>query len=213
MAHLALRKRIIATARAINDAGLNPGKSGNVSARVDGGMLITPTGMGYAALRASDIVHMKIDGRVPGRQRKPSSEWRFHRDIYHARADVGAIVHVHSAHATALACTRRGIPAFHYMVAVAGGDSIRCAPYATFGTQRLSDLAVKALRGRQACLLANHGMIACGETVESALALATEVEFLAQQYAISLQIGGTVVLSGAEMRTVLEKFKSYGKQE
>jgi L-fuculose-phosphate aldolase len=213
MSNLALRRRIIATARAINATSLNPGKSGNVSARSAGGMLITPTGMAYASLRPGDIVEVRMDGKVAGRQRKPSSEWRFHRDIYLARADVAAIVHVHSAHATALACTRRSIPAFHYMIAIAGGDSIRCAPYATFGTQRLSDLAVKALQGRKACLLANHGMIACGESVEAALAMATEVEFLAQQYAISLQLGGPVVLGGAEMRTVLEKFKSYGRQE
>jgi len=213
MSNLALRKRILATAQAINDSGLNPGRSGNVSARVADGVLITPTGLPYARLRPGDIVRMSMAGEVPGRQLKPSSEWRVHRDIYAARQDAAAIVHVHSPHATALACNRRGIPAFHYMVAVAGGADIRCAPYATFGTRRLSELTVKALAGRRACLLANHGLIAFGESVEAAFALATEVEFLAQQYVLALQIGKPVLLKAAEMRLVLEKFRSYGQQE
>jgi L-fuculose-phosphate aldolase len=154
-----------------------------------------------------------MDGTVPGRQLRPSSEWRVHRDIYAARPEACAVVHVHSPYATALACARRAIPAFHYMVAVAGGDSIRCAPYATFGTQALSDHALRALDGRRACLLANHGMLAVGDSVDGALALATEVEFLARQYVLSLQIGGAVRLTRAEMRAVQEKFKSYGRQE
>lgn len=213
MAHIVLRRRIVAAARSINETGLNPGKAGNVSARVRGGFLITPTGTPYARLRPESIVRVTMDGTVPGRQPRPSSEWRVHRDIYAARPEAGAIVHVHSPYATALACTRRPIPAFHYMVAVAGGDSIRCAPYATFGTQALSDHALRALAGRRACLLANHGMLAFGEDLDGAMALAIEVEFLARQYALSLQIGRPVRLTRAEMRIVMEKFKSYGRQE
>ncbi|HTT07526.1 MAG TPA: class II aldolase/adducin family protein [Gammaproteobacteria bacterium] len=213
MNEAALRRAVIITARAINDSGLNPGKAGNVSARLRGGFLITPTGVTYDLLRPAMIVRMLSNGTAPGGQLKPSSEWRFHRDVYRARPEVGAIVHVHSPYATALACQRRGIPAFHYMVAVAGGDSIRCAPYATFGTQALSNHAVRALRGRRACLLANHGLIALGDGLPSALALAVEVEFLARQYCLSLQVGDPVMLGKREMRVVLEKFKTYGSQD
>jgi L-fuculose-phosphate aldolase len=208
-----LRRDVVATARAINDSGLNPGKSGNASVRIDGGLLITPTGVPYARLKPSSIVKMSMDGRVAASQLKPSSEWRIHRDLYAARADAQAIVHAHSPYATALACARRGIPAFHYMVAIAGGADIRCAPYATFGTQQLSDLALGALRDRRACLLANHGLIAIGDSLASAFALATEVEFLARQYVLTLQVGRPVLLKPAQMRIVLEKFKSYGQQE
>lgn len=213
MRHQSLRKKVITAARAINESGLNPGKAGNVSARCRDGFLITPTGVPYAELKSRSIVEVGMDGTVDGKQLRPSSEWRFHRDIYAKRVDAGAIVHVHSAHATALACARREIPAFHYMVAVAGGDSIRCAPYATFGTQTLSKHAVEALAGRRACLLANHGMIAIGNDPDQALALATEVEFLAQQYCLSLHIGGPVLLTGREMNEALERFKNYGKQD
>jgi len=213
MSFTALRRAVITTARAINDSGLNPGKAGNVSARLSDGFLITPTGVPYTKLRPAMLVQLRSDGTAPGNQLKPSSEWRFHRDIYRARPDTRAIVHVHSPYATALACHRRGIPAFHYMVAVAGGDSIRCAPYATFGTQALSNRAVRALRGRRACLLANHGLIALGESLAAALALAVEVEFLAHQYCLSLQLGTPVILGKREMRVILEKFKTYGNQD
>jgi L-fuculose-phosphate aldolase len=206
-----LRWEVIKTALAMNQAGLNQGKSGNVSTRVEDGFLITPTGIDYDALQREDIVHMQLDGRHEGTL-LPSSEWRFHRDIYAARADVAAIVHTHSAFATTLACHHREIPAFHYMVAVAGGDNIRCAPYATFGSQALSDAALAALEQRQACLLAQHGMIACGSTLKKALALAVEVETLAQMYWQALQIGTPPLLDAAEMQTVLEKFKTYGQQ-
>lgn len=212
MSSTALRRAVIATARAINGSGLNPGKAGNVSTRWRGGFLITPTGIPYAKLRPAMVVRVQSDGKAPKGQFKPSSEWRFHRDIYRSCPEARAIVHVHSPYATALACQRRGIPAFHYMVAVAGGDSIRCAPYATFGTQTLSDHAVRALRDRRACLLANHGLIALGENLPAALALAVEVEFLARQYCLSLQLGKPVMLSKREMRMVLEKFKAYGRQ-
>ena len=210
MDELALREDIITTTIAMNARGLNRGKSGNVSARVDVGFLVTPTGLAYDSMRPEDIVAMTHDGAAHG-SRLPSSEWRFHRDIYAARSEVTAIVHAHSPFATTLACLRRDIPAFHYMIAVAGGSDIRCAPYATFGTQELSDHALRALDNRKACLLANHGMIAVGTTLTEALALAVEVEALAEQYWRALQIGDPKLLSDAEMAVVLEKFRTYGQ--
>lgn len=210
----ALRNAVIATALAMNAADINRGKSGNVSVRWQApdfdGFLITPTGLPYTDTTPNDIVAMGLDGEATG-ARLPSSEWRFHRDIYLQRADATAIVHTHSPRATALACLRLPIPAFHYMVAVAGGDDIRCAPYATFGTQALSDHALAALTGRRACLLANHGVIALGASLEAALALAIEVENLAEMYMHALQVGTPVVLDDAEMRVVLEKFATYGQ--
>src|SRR4051812_13384297 len=163
-----LRQAVIATALGMNAHGINRGKSGNVSARTDTGFFITPSGMPYPDIGPDDIVAMRPDGSTDAR-RKPSSEWRFHRDIYAARDDVHAIVHAHSPFATTLACLDRAIPAFHYMIAVAGGPDIRCAPYATFGTQALSHHAVRALAGRRACLLAHHGMIAVGDSLQAAL--------------------------------------------
>jgi L-fuculose-phosphate aldolase len=206
----ALRTAIIATARAMNAAGINRGKSGNVSARIDGGFLITPSGLPYADTTVDDIVAVDESGAASG-TRKPSSEWRFHRDIYCARKEAAAIVHAHSPFATTLACLDRGIPAFHYMIAMAGGNDIRCAPYATFGTQELSAAALSALDERKACLLAHHGMIAVGESLDRALALAVEVETLAEMYWRALQIREPEVLSDAEMQTVLAKFADYGK--
>jgi L-fuculose-phosphate aldolase len=210
----ALRQSVIATALAMNAAGINRGKSGNVSARLSragfDGFLVTPTGVPYAQTGPGDIVAMTLAGEAQG-QRLPSSEWRFHRDIYATRADALAIVHTHAPFATSLACLHRGIPAFHYMVAVAGGIDIRCAPYATFGTQQLSDHALEALVGRKACLLANHGMIALGDSLAHALALAVEVETLAEMYWRALQIGEPVQLSGEEMAIVLQKFATYGQ--
>ncbi len=206
-----LRHKVIATALKMNALGINTGKSGNVSARSGDGFLITPTGIAYEETKPEQIVATRFDGTFEG-DVLPSSEWRFHADIYRARSDVAAIVHTHSVYATTVACMARGIPAFHYMVAVAGGSDIRCAPYATFGTQELSDHAVAALTGRNACLLAQHGMIAVGDTLEKALALAVEVETLAQMYWQALQIGAPAVLSDAEMKTVLEKFRTYGQQ-
>ena len=210
----ALRAAIIATALAMNAADINRGKAGNVSARLVragfDGFLVTPTGLPYAQLVAGDIVAMTLAGDALG-ARVPSSEWRFHRDIYRHRPDAGAIVHAHAPFATSLACLQRGIPAFHYMVAVAGGPDIRCAPYATFGTQALSDHAVAALAGRGACLLANHGMIALGGTLDEALALAIEVETLAEMYWRVLQIGEPTLLPADEMAAVLQKFATYGQ--
>jgi L-fuculose-phosphate aldolase len=206
-----LRQAVITTALDMNALGINRGRSGNVSARIDAGFLITPSGMPYAEIAPGDVVAMGLDGSTDGR-RSPSSEWRFHRDIYASRDDVHAIVHTHSPFATTLACLDRGIPPFHYMVAVAGGADIRCAPYATFGTQQLSDHALHALAGRRACLLAHHGMIAVGASLKAALALAVEVETLAEMYWRALQIGEPANLSSDELDTVLRKFDDYGKQ-
>ena len=205
----ALRLAVIRTACDMNVLGINRGKSGNVSARIDGGFLVTPSALPYERTAPEDIVAVDHDGEVRGR-RAPSSEWRFHRDIYAARLEVMAIVHTHSPFATTLACLDRGIPAFHYMIAVAGGSDIRCAPYATFGTQELSDHALRALVGRKACLLAHHGMIAVGNALEQALALAVEVETLAETYWRALQIGEPRSLDEREMREVLERFVDYG---
>jgi len=210
MDEASLRRDIIATALRMNELRINRGKSGNVSARIDGGFLVTPTGLAYEATQPDDIVAMTLAGQSIG-MRLPSSEWRFHRDIYVARPELNAIVHAHPPFATTLACLARDIPAFHYMIAVAGGKDIRCAPYATFGTQELSDRALAALEGRQACLLANHGMIAVGSSLANALALAVEVEALAEQYWRTLQIGTPNLLSDAEMDIVLRKFHTYGQ--
>ncbi|HEV7558435.1 MAG TPA: class II aldolase/adducin family protein [Kofleriaceae bacterium] len=205
-----LRRRVIETCLAMNTRGINQGRSGNVSVRIDAtSFLITPTGIAYDEIRLADVVRMTADGTWYGRT-PPSSEWRCHRDILTSRADVAAIVHTHGPHATALACLRKSIPAFHYVVALAGGDSIRCAPYATFGTQRLSDHALAALEGRRACLLANHGMIATGPTLSAALDLAVEVEALAGMYLEALSVGRPVLLSKAEIKRVVDKFRTYG---
>jgi len=212
MNEFALRELIIATALDMNELRLNRGKSGNISARTDNGFLVTPTGLAYESMQPMDIVAMTQDGKARG-PRLPSSEWRFHRDIYAARREVGAIVHAHSPFATSIACLGRDIPPFHYMIAVAGGNDIRCAAYATFGTQQLSDHALRALEGRNACLLANHGMIAVGTSLTAALALAVEVEALAEQYWRALQIGTPNLLSEAEMEVVLEKFRTYGQPD
>ncbi|MFM9863338.1 MAG: class II aldolase/adducin family protein [Micropepsaceae bacterium] len=207
-----LRSEIVAVGQRMSSSGLSPGKSGNLSLRVDSGMLITPTGISYPEMRAADVVEVRADGRVQPGQRVASSEWRVHLGIYKARPDVGAIVHTHSLNATALSCLHRGIPAFHYMVAEFGGERVACAPYATYGSEELARFAVKALGPRSACLLANHGSIALGDSVRQAYDRAAALEALAAQYARALQIGRPRVLSGREMARVIEKFKTYGKQ-
>ena len=204
-----LRRDIIRTALAMNSLGINRGTSGNVSARWKAGFLITPSGHRYEDTRPADIVFVNAAGKPRGKW-APSSEWRFHHDIYRNRSDVGAVVHTHSSFATTLACLHKDVPAFHYMIAVAGGNSIRCAAYATFGTQKLSDNALKALADRKACLLANHGMIATGASLDKALSLANEVEALCEQYWRALQVGKPKILSAREMSTVIRKFRSYG---
>ncbi|MBL8398679.1 MAG: class II aldolase/adducin family protein [Candidatus Accumulibacter sp.] len=197
-------------------AGLNCGTAGNLSVRCEPtgaeGFLITPSGMAYERLEPDDLVEMTFDGRTLGR-RLPSSEWRFHRDLYRARPDAGAILHAHSPFATSLACLRREIPPFHYMIARFGGDNVRCAAYATFGSQELSDALLAAIADRRACLLANHGMVVFGDDLPRALALGSEFEALCEQYWRACQLGQPVLLDVAEMSRVLEKFAGYGQQD
>jgi L-fuculose-phosphate aldolase len=208
-----LCEALVAACRELTRLGLTYGTSGNISVRRDEhSCFISPTGAVYEHLEAADIPLLRFDGRWFGR-RRPSSEWRFHRDLLQARSDVGAIVHTHSRYATALACTGRGIPAFHYMVAVTGGTEIRCAPYHTFGSQELSDAALAAIDGCNACLLANHGVIALGADLAAALTLAGEVENLAAQYCAALAVGDVRILDAAEMLRVVEKFRTYGKPD
>ena len=204
-----LRDQIVAHGLKLTPSGLSQGTSGNLSIRNGDGFLITPSGMPYGDITADDIVQVAMDGRYE-HARRPSSEWRFHRDIYAARPDVHAIVHAHPPYSTGLAMCRIDIPAAHYMIAVGGGDSIRCCDYYTYGTQELSDAVVRALDGRLACLMANHGMIATGATMVQAMWRAIVVETLAQQYAIALQVGKPVMLLDEEVTQVLEKFANYG---
>jgi L-fuculose-phosphate aldolase len=204
-----LRRAMVETCRRMNATGLNQGTSGNLSARSGDGFLITPTSLPYDAMEPADLVSMRFDGSHDG-DRRPSSEWRFHRDILLRRSDVAAVLHTHSVYATTLACHHRAIPAFHYMVAVAGGPTIRCAPYATFGTQALSDHALAALEGRRACLLGQHGTIALGASPAAALALAVEVETLARLYVQALVLGEPPVLPDDEIARVIEQRRGLG---
>lgn len=206
------RREVLETARRMSAMGLSPGRSGNVSRRWQDGMLITPSGMPYDEIAEEDIVAVAADGGCDAAGRKPSSEWRFHLAVYAARADRHAVVHAHSLNCVALACTGRTIPAFHYMVAVAGGDDIPLVPYAAFGTTQLADNVASGLRHRDACLMANHGQIAIAETLPQALELSAEVEQLAAQYVLVLTVGKPVLLSKAEMADVLDRFKAYGQR-
>lgn len=208
----AIRRAIIDAAKAMSASGLTPGRSGNVSARWNDGMLITPSGMPYDEIRPADIVFVRGDGQVPSKSRKPSSEWHFHLSIYAARPDAGGVVHTHSLNATALACAHKPIPAFHYMVAAAGGCDIPLVPYATFGTPELAALVATGVAARNACLLANHGQIALGASPAHALELAQDVETLAAQYVRVLALGAVHVLDDTEMARVLQKFTSYGQK-
>ena len=209
-----LREQLLSTTRKLHELGLNKGTSGNVGVRDDNGFLVTPSGLEVEAMTPHDMVAMDFDGQqrtTNASESKPSSEWRFHRDILQQRREIGAVIHTHSTYATTLSCLRREIPAFHYMIAIAGGNNIRCTPYALFGSQALSDAALAALEHRRACLLSNHGMIAIGETIKQALDIAVEVESLSQQYLLALQAGEPHILSSQEMDEVLEQFKGYGK--
>jgi L-fuculose-phosphate aldolase len=206
-----LRTRIIAVARELDAAGLVPNKSGNVSCRSAGGFLITPAGVPYRDLAPDDVVAVPLHGAPDASGPRPSSEWRMHAAVYAGRAAAAAIVHTHSRHATALACAGRGIPPFHYMIALAGGD-IRCMPYATFGTAELAEAAVRGLEGRRATLLGNHGVIACGSSLQEAHAVAVEVENLATEYLAMLSAGlEPRLLDAAELARVIEKFTDYGR--
>jgi L-fuculose-phosphate aldolase len=208
---LALRQEIIDTCLAMNAYGINQGTSGNVSARWRDGLLITPSALAYDEMRPDDVVFLPLKTEEPATgPRRPSSEWRMHRDILASREEVGAVVHTHSIYATALSILGEQIPAHHYMVALSGGNSIRCATYATYGTEELSQNALEALEGRTCCLLANHGVIATGPNLKKALWLAGEVETLAKQYVIARQLGEPFLLSEAEIQNVLERFADYG---
>lgn len=206
----AKRQQIIDICLKMNATGLNQGTSGNVSLRHEGGLLITPSGRPYESLAPEDIVRLEMDGTANGRW-APSSEWRFHRDILAARPEVQAVLHAHPVHCTALAIMERGIPPVHYMVAVFGGEDVRCAPYALFGTQELSDHALAALEGRNACLLAHHGMIVAGRDLDHAWWLAVELETLARQYLACLPLGEPPRLSSAQIAETLERIAGYGR--
>jgi L-fuculose-phosphate aldolase len=207
----ALRKEVIKTCLRMNEEGINQGTSGNVSARTDEGFLITASGVPYDKMKPEHVVEMDLDGGYRG-EYLPSTEWRMHMDIFKARPEAQAIVHTHSIYATALACLRKDVPAFHYMIGVTGGTSLRVSDYAEFGTQGLSDTMLKAMEGRTACLLANHGQICFGPNLGKALWLAGEIETLCKQYWAACLAGEPVILNDEQMTTVLARFKSYGKQ-
>ena len=197
----------------MNALGINQGTSGNISVRCDSQMLITPSATPYETMRPEDLAAMPLDGEGGwSGPRKPSTEWRFHRDILRGRPEAGAVVHSHATYCTALAMLRRDIPAVHYMIAAFGGDSVRCAPYATFGTAELAQVALAALAGRNACLLANHGMIVVGPTLTRAMWLAAELETLARQYVTCLQIGEPIELSDREVADAANSFADYGRR-
>ena len=208
----AVREKIVSLCLEMNATGLNQGTSGNISARFEGDMLITPSGVPYAELEPESIVRATLEGEAPewSGDLKPSSEWHFHRAILKAKPEQGAVVHTHSTFATVLSIARRDIPACHYMIAAFGGPTVRCAEYATFGTPELSANVIAAMEDRSACLLANHGMIACGPNLDKAMWAAVELETLSKQYYHALQLGDLVVLDDREMARVAKKFKSYG---
>ncbi|MES2502199.1 MAG: class II aldolase/adducin family protein [Pseudomonadota bacterium] len=210
------QQQLLSISQKLAQLGLNKGTSGNASVRIEGGFLVTPSGMAVEDMTPTSMVKMRFDGsfelQSESNALKPSSEWRFHRDILASRPEINAVIHTHSMFATTVACLHKEIPPFHYMIAVAGGDTIRCAPYALFGSQALSDNALLALVDRKACLLANHGMIVLGADLDDALAVTIEVENLCEQYWRILQVDtNPPLLSEAEMREVFLQFKGYGK--
>jgi L-fuculose-phosphate aldolase len=210
-----MQNQLLKITQKLAELGLNKGTSGNCSVRFENGFLVTPSGMNVEDMVSASMVQMHLNGNDEHGSfepnKIPSSEWRFHRDILQSRPEINAIIHTHSMFATTLACLHKDIPPFHYMIAVTGGDTIRCAPYALFGSQQLSDNALQALVDRKACLLANHGMIALGYDLDDALAVTIEVENLCEQYWSALQLGEPHILSEAEMREVFQQFKGYGK--
>lgn len=211
MSDFVARKAIVAAARRLVASGLTHGTSGNVSVRTASGLLITPSGMPYDEMEGADLVQLDMEGRVTRGARPPSSEWRIHRDIYAARAAAQAVVHAHPPFCATIACLRRDLPAVHYMIAVAGGPTVRCAEYATFGTEQLSANALAAMAGRNACLLANHGIVTVGTSIEEAMRIAEEIELVAQIYWRSLAAGTPFILPDDEMARIGELFRTYGK--
>jgi L-fuculose-phosphate aldolase len=205
-----LREQAVAAVRRLDALGMNRGSTGNLSLRAGDGMLVTPTGMGADDLRPQDLVWLGWDGTLRG-DWQPSSEWHFHRAIYQARPTLHAVVHTHSVHATALASLRRGLPSFHYMVAVAGGHDVPCVPYHLFGTEALSDAVAAAFAERDACLLANHGLVAAGATLAQAMKVVQEIESLCEAYLKALAVGEPVLLTRAQMDEVIERFRHYGR--
>ena len=204
-------EQIIKYANMLNSEKLSTLRSGNVSVRYKNGFLITPSGVKYSLLKVDDIVFVSLDGKFDETKNKPSSEWRFHKDIYSSKNEANAIVHAHSTHATAVSAHNKDVPAFHYMVALAGGNDLKCAKYATFGTQELSDNIINALKNRKACLMSNHGQVAFGDNLEQAFELAQEVENICHQYINAIKIGEPKILSSSEMDVILEKVKNYKK--
>ena len=202
------KKEVIKFAKMLNDKKLSALRSGNISLRYKNGFLITPSGQKYSSLKEKDIVYINLDGKY-NKNQNPSSEWRFHQDIYKNKWEAKAIVHAHSPHASAVSTHGKSIPSFHYMIALAGGEDIRCSEYATFGTHELSMNIVKALKDRKACLMSNHGQVAFGENLSKAFELAQEIDNICQQYIIALKIGEPKILSLAEMKKILEKVKNY----
>ena len=217
MKNLDQRNKVIEFSLKLNSTNLSPLRSGNISLRVkennEDGYLITPSGKKYETLKPEDIIFMGLndEAEINDSDNKPSSEWRFHRDIYLSKTDAKAIVHAHSPHATAVSSHGKSIPPFHYMIALAGGEDIKCAEYATFGTKELSENVIKALTDRSACLMSNHGQVAFGKNLEEAFELAQEIENICQQYIIALKIGEPKILSFEEMKKVLDKAKNYKK--
>ena len=208
---LQLRTALLDTSRRMVELGLNRGTAGNASVRCGGDILITPSALPVAEMTERDMVLLDADGKLL-QGGKPSSEWRFHRDILKARPEIGGVLHMHSPFATTIACLGKDVPAVHYHIAIAGGDSIRCTPYTIFGEQNLSDLALEALRDRKACLLGNHGMIALGKDLAEALSVAHEVEYLCEIYWRTLQAGEPRILTAQQMHEVQEKFVGYKKR-
>ena len=204
-------EQIIKYANMLNSEKLSILRSGNVSHRYKDGFLITPSGIKYSSLKVDDIVFVSLDGKFDETKNKPSSEWRFHKDIYSIKNEANAIVHAHSTHATAVSAHNKDIPAFHYMVALAGGNDLKCAEYATFGTQELSNNIINALKNRKACLMSNHGQVAFGENLEQAFELAQEVENICHQFINTIRLGNPKILSSSEMDIILEKVKNYKK--
>jgi len=204
-------EQLIKYAKMLNTEKLSALRSGNISVRYKNGFLITPSGVKYSSLKIDDIVFVSLEGKIDDNKQKPSSEWRIHKDIYNIKQEANAIVHAHSTNATAVSTHRKSIPAFHYMVALAGGNNIKCADYATFGTKELSENIIKALENRKACLMSNHGQVAFDESLDKAFELAQEIENICHQYINALKIGTPKILSFEEMKKILEKVKDYKK--